>query len=219
MQYVPPSQMFGASRRGQQPDIYSPLIPLVMPRGKMDVTVRLATYLNGSRALELRDADGIPFYWPTLLCDPTTMLGLLSPEVADDVILAIRASAVKNGIAHALMEAGLLVDLQTEIPVDRYYVSLMRHNITMMPDASPLEAAQLELTLKPLPVPAVWEPTYGRIQQVFCRHGKRISMQDAILAWAAAGGIARVPPALLPSGEEIHERLRKMFEPQAGSSA
>jgi len=214
MQHVPPSRMFSALRRGQPHDIYSPLIPLALPRGKMDVTVRLATYPNGSRGLELRDANGVAFYWPTLPCDPTAMLGLLSPEEGDRIIVAIRASAVRNGIAEALLEAGVLQDLMIEMPVERHYVNLMRLNMAMMqPEAQADEGERVAMALRPISVPTGWEPTCRRIQQVFHRYGKRISLADAMLAWAAAAGaIARTPPALPPSGEEIHERLGKMFD-------
>lgn len=197
------------------PDIFSPLLTVALPRGKMDIRLRVAAYANGSRALELRDSDDRPFYSPTLPCCPVTLATLVSPEDAAGIVLAIKPSALRNGMAGALQDAELLIDLGIEMPVDRHWVRLMRLNLPAIDAAAAepeIEARQV--VLKPPEVPLPWKASCRRIQLAFGRHGKTVSEADAMLAWAQATRAMRHAPEPLPaSGDDIHDRLRGYFSP------
>jgi hypothetical protein len=207
-----------AGKRRLPPDILTPAFPIALPRGRMDVRLRVASYPNGSRALELQDADGRPFYWPTMAYCQTTAAGMLAPEDLDALVVAVKPSAMKNGMAGALMDAGLLVDLGIEMPSDRHFVRLMRLDLAGVMAAAEREAAR---ALEPLPhalaappVPVAWQPIARRVARAFARQGKAVSEADAMLAWALASrALPAVPPPLPPSGEEIHERLAGLFRP------
>jgi len=112
----------------------------------------------------------------------------------------------------ALMEAGLLDDLNIEMPVDRHRVRPMRLNLEKI---AADEAARGEISVAPaagLPptVPPAWQPSCRRIRLAFRRHSRAISEADAILAWAQhSRAIARALQP--PSGEDIHDALSGYF--------
>lgn len=199
-------------------DVVTPVFEVMLPRGKMDIRLRVSTFPNGSLALEIQDIEGQPFYWPTLPCCPTTLAGLLPEELADASIIAIKPSALRNGMAQSLVDAGLLTDLGMEMPVDRHWVRLMKIEFAaaerlagQMPKESPEPAPQ---RLKELPVPPGWADTVKRIRQVFRRHGKEVSEEEAMLAWAIrTRAINPLPKPLPPSSGAIHELLAPLFEP------
>jgi hypothetical protein len=183
----------------------------------MDIRFRVSSYPGGSRALELQDSEGQAFYVPTMPIDPLAMLDLVPPELADDIILGIKPSAIRNGIASCLVEAGLLVDLGIEMPVDRHFVHLMRFE----PESADARAQAYEhkaasavpAALQPVTVPTAWQPACRRIQAVFRRHGFIISEGDAFVAWLLSGGIVpRTPPRLPPSGDALFQMLRDRFD-------
>lgn len=199
-------------------DILTPVFEVELPRGKSEMQLRVSPYPNGSLALELRDGEGRPFYWPTLPCCPTTLAGLLPEEMADATVVAIKPSALRNGMAQALIDAGLLTDIGLEMPVDRHWVRLMRVELAVaerlagrrpaMPDAP------VPQRLRPIPVPPGWADTVKRIRQVFRRHGKEVTEEEAMLAWAIrTRAIALLPKPLPPSAGAIHELLSPLFEP------
>ncbi|MFQ3595297.1 MAG: hypothetical protein SNJ63_04215 [Sphingomonadaceae bacterium] len=195
----------------------TPVFEMLLPRGRMDVRIRVTPYPNGSLALELQDADGKAFYWPTLPCCPIALAGLLPDDVADQSVVAIKPSAIKNGMAHCLVEAGLLTDLDIEMPVDRYWVRLMKvefEKARQLAQAAPGAPLVPEpWRLKPLPVPPGWNDTVKRIQQAMRRHGKLVSDADAMLAWAAVSrAISPIPAQLPPAMGAIHEALAGLFE-------
>ncbi len=202
------------SRARRPQDILSPLLTVALPRGRMDLRLRVVSYANQSRALELLDADGRPFYSPTLPCCPVTLATLVSPEDAAGVVLAIKPSALRNGMAGALQDAELLVDLGMEMPVDRHWVRLMRLNLVKI-DAVAFAETVVEtrsVALRRLEVPPSWQASCRRIQIAFARKGKAVSEADAMLAWAqATGAIQRAPDPLPPSGDDIHDRLQAYF--------
>ena len=198
-------------------DILTPVFELELPRGKAEVQLRLSPYPNGSLALEMRDGEGRPFYWPTLPCCPTTLAGLVPEEAASDAVVAVKPSSLRNGMAQALIDAGLLTDLGLEMPVDRHWVRLMRVEFAAaeqlagrIPSTPPRPVPH---RLLPMPVPPGWADTVRRIQQVFLRHGKAVDAEEAMLAWALqTRAIAPLPKPLPPSAGAIHELLAPLFE-------
>jgi hypothetical protein len=213
----PPGRTWAARKPAgptRPPDLVSPLLTVALPKGRMDLHLRLTCYADGSRALELRDSEGVPFYSPTLPCCLTTMASLLAPEEDETRVVAIKPSALRNGMANALLDAALLEDLGIEMPVDRHWVRLMRVAPACfdLPADSGDKPASTPLALKPLAVPPGWDATCRRIQSAFRRHGLVVSASDARLAWAEASrAIARVPAPLPPSSLDIVEQLQPLF--------
>lgn len=204
-----------AGRRAEAvPDILTPVVSVTLPRGPMDVRFRIASYPGGSRALELQDGEGRAFYVPTMPFDVGMMQMLVPPDLVDDILLGFKPSAIKNGIAGALVEAGLVQNLGIEMPVDRHFVHLMR----FLPQAAGLQAeaearaaaAAVPAVLAPIAVPAEWKPACRRIQAVFQRRGFLISEEDAYLAWILAG---RMLPALPPRLPAAADTLFSMLKP------
>ncbi len=199
--------------RHQQTPKLSALFTITLPRGPVDTQLRLSSYAGGCPALELLDADGEAFYSPTIAVQRQGIVELLPPELADTTIVAIKPSALRNGIANVLVDAGVLVDLEVEMPADRTWARLMQVADHVFAEPEPETAtANADLALAPLPIPPEWERASRRIRHAFARSGFAISDQDAMLAWAChSRAIQRQPPALPPSGEEIVARLRGYF--------
>lgn len=214
---VPSRQRWVPAGRNRLPaDILTPLVSVHLPHGRMDVRFRIGAYANGSRALELQDADGAPFNVPTMACDREMMLALLPADEADAIVLGIRPSALRNGIAGALMDAGLLVDLAIEMPVDRHHVHLMRFDMraagAQAAAADQRAQAAVPAGLLSAKVPPAWKPGCRRIQAVFRRHGMAISEEDAFVAWILAGRMVPLAPPRLPAaGEEIFALMKDRF--------
>jgi hypothetical protein len=216
MSFSWPQRSFAAGSAGE--DIFTPVFEVLLPRGKMVIRLRVSSFPNGSLALEIQDSDGQPFYWPTLPCCPTTLAGLLPEELADASIVAIKPSALRNGMAQSLVDAGLLTDLGMEMPVDRHWVRLMKIEFAtaerlagMMPREAADPAPQ---RLREMSIPPGWADTVKRIRQVFRRHGKEVSEDEAMLAWAMkTRAINPLPKPLPPSTGAIHELLAPLFEP------
>ena len=208
------------SRAGKRsalpPDILSPLLSVDLPRGKMDVQLRIATYPNGSRALELQDDEGNPFYWPTMPCCLDTMAGLLEPEDLDAIVIGVKPSAMRNGIVSALQDAGILFDLGIEMPVDRFWARLMRVNMAYFDEATApprIDPPVAPLALKPIPVPPGWDAACKRICAAFRKQGHAISAADAMLALILQSRTLPRTSAPLPaSSEMIYNLLRAQFE-------
>jgi hypothetical protein len=214
MSYAWSRQSFTA---GTGDDILTPVFEILLPRGKAEVQLRVSPYPNGSLALEMRDGDGRPFYWPTLPCCPTTLAGLIPDELAGATIVAIKPSSLRNGMAQALIDAGLLTDLELEMPVDRHWVRLMQVEFGRAEQLAGLlpkeQSDPAPQRLKELPVPPGWSDTAKRIRQVFLRHGKEVSEEEAMLAWAIrTRAMAPIPKPLPPSTGAIHELLAPLFE-------
>lgn len=216
MSYSWPQRSFQTGSGSE--DLLTPVFEVMLPRGKMEIRLRVSSFPNGSLALEIQDADGQPFYWPTLPCCPTTLAGLLPDDLADASIVAIKPSALRNGMAQSLVDAGLFTDLGLEMPVDRHWVRLMKIEFAtaerlagMMPKEAADPAPQ---QLREIPVPPGWTDTVKRIRQVFRRHGKDVSEADAMLAWAMkTRAINPLPKPLPPSSGAIHELLAPLFQP------
>ncbi len=210
-----PRQAVAAAGAGEE--ALTPVFEMVLPGGRAEVQLRLSPYPNGSLALELRDGEGRPFDWPTLPCCPTTLAGLIPESLAGAAVVAIKPSSLRNGMAQALIDAGLLTDLGLEMPVDRHWVRLMQVDFArarelagQMPSATPDPAPH---RLKAIAVPPGWADTARRIQQVFLRHGKRVAEDEAMLAWALRSrAISPLPKPLPPSSRTIHELLAPFFE-------
>lgn len=206
------------SRPRLAPDIVGPLMPLELGQGRIDVAIRIGSYANGCRALELRDTSGRAVLSPTLSVQPDLIADLL-PDLPDDaVIVAIKPSALRSGIANVLVDAGLLDDLGLEVPAERSFGRLMAVNVSAlrMADARDTEAAAQArpYRLRPLKVPPAWGVACRRLQAAFRRHGAIISEAEAMLAWASASGaFARMPPPLPPTAEAIHDMLAPYFTP------
>lgn len=205
-----------AGRARLQIDIITPWVSVALPRGHMDVRFRVSAYANGSRALELQDADGVAFYVPTMPCDRETMLGLIPADEVDNIVLGIKPSAMRNGVAGALVDAGLLVDLAMEMPVDRHFVHLMRFDLQAAGMQAMAEeeraAAAVPAGLLSAKVPPAWKPGCRRIQSVFRRHGMIISEEDAFVAWILAGRmVPAVPPRLPAAGEDVFALMKDRF--------
>ena len=113
-------------RRAAPAEKLSSLVTVHLPRGPVDMRLRLTRYANGSPALELQDADGVAFYAPTIPVSPAAVAEAAPPELADAGLLAIKPSALRNGIANALVDAGILIDMGIEIPADRTWARLMQ---------------------------------------------------------------------------------------------
>lgn len=206
-----------ASGRELPPDMLSGLLTLDLPRGRQDIYVRVTSYPDGSRALELRDADQRPFYWPTMAVCRVSMAELLPPELVDAVVVAVKPSSLNNGMAYALVEGGVLIDLGIEMPSDRHFVRLMQVNEQTFAAAAQAEAQLAQAVRTPMalaspPVPARWQQPVARIRAACARRGIELTDGDAMLAWALAGGaISREPPRLPGSGEEIFALLRPLL--------
>ncbi|MFN7176641.1 MAG: hypothetical protein ACK4MX_07090, partial [Thermaurantiacus sp.] len=100
MSYSWPQRSFQTGSGSE--DLLTPVFEVMLPRGKMEIRLRVSSFPNGSLAVEIQDADGQPFYWPTLPCCPTTLAGLLPDDLADASIVAIKPSALRNGMAQSL---------------------------------------------------------------------------------------------------------------------
>lgn len=207
-------------RANPSAELLSGLVQVQLPRGLMDIRLRVAMYADGSRALELQDPEGKPFYWPTLPACPATILTLLPPDDLDSVIVAIKPSALKNGMASALEDARLITDLGIEMPVDRHWVRLMRLELeafAQCPEAQAVLLPQENLDLKEAKIPPGWEATALRIQQAFRQQGFSISAEDACESWARHWRkLAYAPPGLPPSTGEICHMLRRHFQSTDG---
>lgn len=194
-------------------DKVSALVTVVLPRGPMDLRLRLSHYANGSPALTLEDADGGAFYAPTIAVCQAGVAELIPPELTGTIILAIKPSALRNGMANALLDAGILIDLAIEMPAERTWARLMQVAPQMFappPAADTICPTALELA--PLPIPRGWERAAQRVRHAFARYGMEISDQDAMLAWAWHGhALQRTPPVLPPAGEVIVSQLRGYF--------
>jgi hypothetical protein len=196
----------------------TPLFELKLPRGPMDVRIRVTPYPSGSLALELQDADGKAFYWPSIACDPVTIAGLLPDDIVDDSIVAIKPSALRNGMAQCLLDAGLLTDLDLEVPVDRHWARLMKVEFGRAAELA-MRAPQAPPVPEPWrlaanPVPPAWTNTVKRLQQAMRRHGKSLTDTDAMLAWAIhTRAIAITPKPLPPSLGAIHDLVAPLIEP------
>lgn len=194
------------------------MFELKLPRGPMDVRLRVTPYASGSLALELQDGEGKPFYWPSTPCDPVALAGLLPEELADAPVVAIKPSALRNGMAQCLIDAGLLTDLDIEMPVDRQWARLMKVEFgraaelaRRAPDAPPVPEPW---RLAADPIPPGWGNVIKRIHQALRRHGKSVTDLDAMLAWAIhSRAIALSPKPLPPSLSAIHDLLAPMLEP------
>jgi hypothetical protein len=213
---------YGWSRQAMRPapveERISAPFELKLPRGAMEVRLRVTPYASGSLALELQDADGKAFYWPTTPCDPVALAGLVPPALADELVVAIKPSALRNGMAQCLLDAGLLVDLDIEIPVDRHWARLMQVAFDTA-DARAQRAPAAPAVPEPWrlaadPVPPGWQSSVKRIQQAMRRHGKSLTDTDAMLAWAIhTRAIAIAPKPLPPSLGAIHDLLAPLLEP------
>ena len=199
----------------------TPVFELKLPRGAMDVRLRVTPYASGSLALELQDADGKAFYWPTTPCDPVALAGLLPPDLADAPVVAIKPSALRNGMAQCLLDAGLLTDLDIEFPVDRQWARLMKVEFgraaelaLAAPGAPPVPGPW---RLNANPVPPGWQAHVRRIQQALRRHGKSVTDTDALLAWVILSrALPLSPRPLPPSVGAIHDAMAPLLEPTEG---
>ncbi len=194
----------------------TPAVPVALPRGRIDVRLRLTPYANGSMGLEMQDFEGTPFSWPTLPFSLASLADALPDEAAPDCVVAIKPSAMKSGIADALIEAGLLTDLGLEVAADRTYARLMRvefrHAERMAAAAMRDEPEIVPHVLREAPVPPAWKPACQRIRAALLRHGIEVSDADAMLAWALeSGAVGAVPRPLPASGEQIAKTLERWF--------
>ncbi len=200
-------------------DRLSPLVEVHLPHGQSLIQLRLASYRNGSLALELRDSEGRAFAWPTLPCCPTTLAGLLPAHLVGAPVVAIRPSALRSGITDALVAAGLLTDLELEVPIDRHWAPLMRVELEAAWRQAGLPPADapdpVPARLRRLAVPPGWCPTVRRIQEVFRRRGLEVAELDAMLAWAWASRAIAAPRPLPPSAEAILAQLAPLLEQAA----
>lgn len=205
-----------ADRARLQIDITTPCVTVALPRGRTDVRFRITSYPNGSRALELQDAEGRPFYVPTMPVDLGEMQRLVPADQVDEILLGIKPSAIRNGMAAALVEAGLLVDLGIEMPVDRHFVHLMRFDRAAA-GAQDAREAEMAAAAVPAPlarpkIPPEWKPGCRRIQAVFRRRGLVISEEDAFLAWILSGRVLpTLPPRLPASADALFMLLKDRF--------
>ena len=201
-----------AFRHAVTPEKRSRLLTLLLPRGPIDVHLRLTRYANGSPALELQDAFGASFYAPTIAVAPAIVAEAAPPELADAGLLAIKPSALRNGIANALVDAGFLIDIGVEVPADRTWARLMQIAPGLFETAEEEAAAAVALALHPLPVPRAWEKVVQRIRHAFHRQGMEIDEQDAMLAWAwHSRALQKNPSAPPPAGVEIVALLQPYF--------
>lgn len=179
----------------------------------MDLRLRLSRYADGSPALALEDADGSAFYAPTIPVCQASVAELAPPELTGATILAIKPSALRNGMANALLDAGALIDLGIEVPADRTWARLMRVAPHLFDAPAPATPAELRpLALAPLPIPREWERAAQRIRHAFARNGMAISAEDAMLAWAwHSRAIQRQPATLPPAADTIISQLQGYF--------
>lgn len=194
----------------------TPAVPVMLPRGRIDVRLRLTPYANGSMGLEMQDFEGTPFYWPTMPFSLASLADALPDEEAPELVVAIKPSAMKSGIADALVAAGLLTDLGLEVAADRTYARLMRvelrHAERLAAAAMRDEPDVVAHVLKPIPLPSAWRPTCQRIRQALLRRGIEVTDADAMLAWALeSGAVGNVPRPLPASAEQIATALAPWF--------
>lgn len=194
----------------------TPAVPVMLPRGKIDVRLRLTPYANGSMGLEMQDFEGTPFYWPTMPYSPASLADALPDEEAPECVVAIKPSAMKSGMADALVAAGLLTDLGLEIAADRAYARLMRVEFRAaerLAAAAMREEPEVEpFVLRPISVPSGWKPACQRIRQALLRRGIEVSEADAMLAWALeSGAVGNVPRPLPATAEQVAAVLQPWF--------
>jgi hypothetical protein len=207
----------GRSPPGETGERVTPAVPVLLPRGKIEIRMRVVPYANGSMGLELQDFEGSPFYWPTMPFALASVADALPDGEDETAIVAIKPSASKSGIADSLAAAGLLTDLGIEVAADRAYARLMRvefrHAERLAAQAMREEPEVEAFRLKPVPVPSGWRPTVRRVQQALLRRGIDVSEADAMLGWALASGMLSGAPRALPSsGEAIAAQLAPWFE-------
>ncbi len=173
-------------------------------------------YANGSTGLELQDFEGTPFSWPTLPYSPAALADALPDEEAPERVVAIKPSAMRSGMADALVAAGLLTDLGFEVAADRAYARLMRVELR---HAERLAAAAMrdEPEVEPhvlmdVAVPSAWKPACQRIRNALLRRGIEVSDRDAMLAWALeSGAVGHAPRPLPASAEQLAAALARWF--------
>jgi DNA-binding transcriptional LysR family regulator len=121
-------------------------------------------------------------------------------------------------MAQCLLDAGLLTDLDIEVPVDRHWARLMKVEFgraaelaSRAPAAPPVPEP---FRLAANPVPPAWANSVKRLQQAMRRHGKSVTDTDAMLAWAIhTRAIAIIPKPLPPSLGAIHDLIAPLVEP------
>ncbi|WP_448585084.1 hypothetical protein [Thermaurantiacus sp.] len=211
----------GRAASGAAVERVTPCVPVLLPRGRMDVRLRIVPYANGSMGLELQDFEGTPFYWPTIPFSLASLADALPGDLDESAIVAMKPSATRCGIADALVAAGLLSDLGVEVPVDRAYARLMRVEFRAaerLAAAAMREEPEAEaFRLKPVPVGASWKPTVKRVQAALMRRGMEVSEEAAMLGWALASGQLPGTPRPLPAAAEaIAAALLPWLEPDRG---
>lgn len=182
----------------------------------MDVRLRLLTYANGSTGLELQDFEGTPFAWPTLPFSLASLADALPEEEAPERVVAIKPSAMRSGIADALVAAGLLTDLGLDVAADRAYARLMRVELRQaerLAGAAMREDPEVEpYCLAEVQVPSGWKPACRRIRQALLKRGMDVSEADAMLAWALESGAVGAVPRPLPAlADQIAALLAPRF--------